>query len=643
MDILFYTKNADKSTMEHEMGRDIIGLKAGLEIHQQLDTKTKLFCNCPTTLRDKKDTILSFSRYLRASKSEMGKVDEAARVEEQYSRTIIYKGYDSTCLVENDEEPPRELNREAIAISLEVALLLNMNPIDEIHTMRKIVIDGSNTCGFQRTALVATGGLLSTEEGPVRVDSLCLEEDAAQKLEAEGEAVVYSLDRLGIPLVEICTAPDIKTAEQAVKVAEQLGMILRSTGNVKRGLGTIRQDINVSIEGGARVEIKGVQNLRLIGEIVRSEIVRQSKLIELKSKLNRSDAKVEHEIKDLAAIFGATTSRVIKKAGGAVFGVCLRGFADVLGTELQPGRRFGTELADFAIKFGAGLMHTDELPAYGITTEEVEKLKGTFDATDDDCVVIVAADGERATKALKAVLMRAEAAMHEVPKETRRALPNGSSAYMRPLPGAARMYPETDVPPVAIADKWLGEIRANLPETFEHRKERYKAKFGLNNELADKISRNSNFALFERIMESYGDVPATLVVRTLTDTLVEFMQEGLEVEPLTDLHFMDVFKQLSANTFGKEAVPDILKFVANKPELSIATAIDEIGLRSDTGEIERLIETIVNSKKEFIREKGERAVGPLMGVAMKELRGKVDGELINRLLVEKVKRILENG
>ncbi len=257
--------------------------------------------------------------------------------------------------------------------------------------------------------------------------------------------------------------------------------------------------------------------------------------------------------------------------------------------------------------------------------------------------LIVAADGERATKALKAVLMRAEEAMHGVPKETRRALPNGSSTYMRPLPGAARMYPETDVPPVEIEDKWLGEIRTNLPETFEHRKERYKANFGLNDELADKISCNSYFALFERIMGSYGDVPATLVVRTLTDTLVEFMQEGLEVEQLTDLHFLDVFQQLSANTFGKEAVPDILNFVANHPELSIATAIDEIGLRSDTVDIEQLIENIVNSKKELIREKGERAVGPLMGVAMNELRGKVDGERINKLVVEKVKRVLENG
>ncbi len=623
-----------------------IGLKAGLEIHQQLDTRTKLFCKCPTTLRDKKESTLTFKRYQRASKSEMGEVDKAALEEEKYSRTFIYKGYESTCLVENDEQPPGELNQGAIDVSLEVALLLNMNPVDEIHTMRKIVIDGSNTCGFQRTALVAMGGGIETEEGFVGVDSLSLEEDAAQKIETEGEAVVYSLDRLGIPLVEIGTAPDIRTVEQARKVAEHLGMILRSTGKVKRGLGTIRQDINVSIEGGARVELKGVQNLRLIGKIVENEVVRQTNLIELREELKRRGAEVERTIEDLSSVFDRTASNVIKEAGGNVSGVCLRGFSGILGTELQPERRFGSELADFANKYGVGLMHTDELPAYGITAEEVEHLKRTFDATEADCVVIVVAERERAEKALKAVLSRAEEAMRGVPKETRRALPNGSSAYMRPLPGASRMYPETDVPPVEIDEQKLKQIKSKLPETFEHRKERYMEKFGLNDELADKISRNSNFGLFERIMKSYENIPATLVVRTLTDTLAELTQEieaDIDIENLGDRHFMELFKRLSANAFGKEAVPDILNFLANQPEKSVERAIDEIGLGVDKGEVEVLIADIVSQKKKFIREKRERAVGPLMGIVMKELRGKVDGKVINKMLEEKVKEVLEGG
>lgn len=631
--------------MDEEIDHPEIGLKAGLEIHQQLDTKTKLFCKCPTRLRDKKESTFSFKRYLRASKSEMGEVDRAAREEEKYSRTFLYKGYDSTCLVENDEEPPRELNQEAIDISLEVALLLNMNPVDEIHTMRKIVIDGSNTCGFQRTALVATDGWLSTEEGPVRVDSLSLEEDAAQKIEieTEGSAVGYSLDRLGIPLVEIGTAPDIRTPEQAVNVAEQLGMILRSTGKVKRGLGTIRQDINISIAAGARVEIKGVQNLRLIGEIVKNEVLRQLRLIALKEELNNRGARVEHRIDDLSGMFEATSSRVIQKAGGNVFGVCLHGFSGILGTEIQSGRRFGSELADFAAKYGAGLMHTDELPAYGISEDEVERLKSAFDATDNDCVVIVAAERARAEEALKAVLRRAEDAMRAIPKETRRALPNGSSAYMRPLPGAARMYPETDVPPVDIDEQRLHTIKTNLPETFAHRKARYKERFGLNDELADKIARNINFSLFERIMELHGDISATLVVRTLTDMVVELTQEGTDVEALEDQHFVDIFKYLATNAFGKEAVPDILKFLADKPELSVEKAIEEIGLSANMAEVEKLIEVIVHSKKDFVQEKGTRAVGPLMGVVMKELRGKVDGKIINRMVAEKVKEVLKDG
>ncbi|MHC1611336.1 MAG: Glu-tRNA(Gln) amidotransferase subunit GatE [Candidatus Methanospirareceae archaeon] len=629
--------------MDDEIDYSKIGLKAGLEIHQQLDTRTKLFCNCPTRLRDKNEATFSFKRYLRASKSEMGEVDRAAREEEKYSRTFVYKGYESTCLVENDEEPPRELNQEAIDIALEVALLLNMKPVDEIHTMRKIVIDGSNTCGFQRTALVATDGLLSTEYGPVRVDSLCLEEDAAQKIEIEGSAVGYSLDRLGIPLVEIGTAPDIRTPEQAVNVAEQLGMILRSTGKVKRGLGTIRQDINISIEAGARVEIKGVQNLRLIGEIVKNEVLRQLRLIALKEELNKRGARVEDRIKDLSDIFETTSSRVIQRAGGNVFGVCLHGFSGLLGTEIQPGRRFGSELADFAGMYGAGLIHTDELPAYGITEEEVERLKRTFDATDRDCVVIVAGERARAEEALKAVVKRAEEAMRGIPEETRRALPNGSSAYMRPLPGAARMYPETDVPPVDIDEQRLQTIKTNLPETFAQRKARYKEEFGLNDELADKIARNINFPLFERIMGSYRGLSPTLVVRTLTDTLTELTHDGIDVERLEDRHFIEIFKDLSANAFAKEAVPDILKFLAKKPDTDVAKAIEELGLSVNMVEAERLIEGIVNAKRDFIMEKGARAVRPLMGVVMKELRGKVDGKEINRIVTEKVKEVLKKS
>ncbi len=278
-----------------------LGLKVGIEIHQQLDTKHKLFCFCPTVTREVEESNFEFFRYLRLKRSEIGEEDRAAKEEVERSRRFIYKYYDTTCLVEADEEPPRELNREALLIAIQVAKMLNMEVVDEVHVMRKIVIDGSNTTGFQRTALVAFGGFLEVDGKRVGVATLCLEEEACRKVE-EGEGyAVYSLDRLGIPLVEIGTEPDIDSPEMAKKVAARLGMILRSTGKVKRGLGTIRQDVNISIRDGARVEIKGVQELDILDKIVEYEVLRQVNLLKIRDELKERGARVEERILTLPA------------------------------------------------------------------------------------------------------------------------------------------------------------------------------------------------------------------------------------------------------------------------------------------------------------------------------------------------------
>lgn len=634
--------------MMAELNYESIGLVAGLEIHQQLDTQHKLFCKCPATLRAKKDSNFEFFRYLRASKSEMGEIDRAAEAEERYRRTFVYKAYDSTCLVESDEEPPHELNREALEIALEIALLLDMDIVDEVHTMRKIVIDGSNTSGFQRTALIATNGKIETEEGVVRINTLCLEEEAAQKLTEEEDCVVYSLDRLGIPLVEIGTAPDIRTPEQARKVAEHIGMILHSTGKVKRGLGTIRQDINVSIRDGARVEIKGVQNLGMIEKVIKNEVIRQLNLLKIRDELRRRNAYVEREIKDVSEIFKGTKSRVIR-AAGRVFGVCLRKYGGIVGKEIQPGRRFGSELSDVAKRFGVGgIFHTDELPAYGISEEEVIKLKRAFNATDEDCVIIVAADEERAVNALNAILERAEVARYGIPEETRRALEDGNTAYMRPLPGAARMYPETDVPPIEITEDMVRRIK--LPELFEDRKRRYMREYGINEELASKIARSINFKLFEKIMGMFssGDaadrIPATLVIRTLTDTMTELMREGVPVQNIGEQHIIKMFEMLAAGDFSKEAIPEILRGLATNPEKSVEEVVTELGLKAmDIDEVKKFIERVVEERADFVRMRGLKAVNPLMGVVMKELRGKVDGKIVSEMLKNAVKRILNES
>jgi glutamyl-tRNA(Gln) amidotransferase subunit E len=620
-----------------------LGLRSGLEIHQQLDTKEKLFCGCPTILRDTKESNFEFFRYLRPTQSEMGVVDRAALEEVKLTKKFIYKAYDTTCLVENDEEPPRELNQEAVECSLIIARMLNMKIVDELYTMRKIVIDGSNTSGFQRTGLVATAGYIDSSSGRVGIDVLCLEEEAAQKVEVRGDSVIYSLDRLGIPLLEIGTAPDIVSPAHAREVAEKLGMFLRSTGKVKRGLGTIRQDINISIAEGARVEVKGVQELDLIETIVELEVTRQVALLEIKRELNKRKAAVSDNIIDVTSVFAGTTSKVILKAlkGGVVYAVNLPGFAGLVGRDLQPGRRLGTEFSDRAKKSGVGgIFHTDEMPNYGITEEEVKTLRNAVEAEVNDCVVMVADTKEKAQGAMEAVIMRAREALEIVPEETRRMLPDGNSAYMRPLPGAARMYPETDVPPVEITQDRIGSIE--LPELIEKRIGRYIKMFRLNEELAGHIARSGNFVLFERIMQQVSNANANVVVRTLETVLYELGKEGANVNNIKEVQLMELFRLHADGKIPNEAVREVLKLIAVKPELTMEKAIGTLGIGGvETGELEAAIDKIINSRMDFIKEKGMDSAGPLMGVVMKELRGKVSGQEISRVLKEKLSKKLE--
>ncbi|HIH26176.1 Glu-tRNA(Gln) amidotransferase subunit GatE [Candidatus Woesearchaeota archaeon] len=276
------------------MNNSELGLKIGLECHQQLDGK-KLFCNCPCTIKDEKADF-EIKRELRVSSSETGKTDSAALYEKSKGKHFIYEGYnDVNCLIEIDEQPPEDVNKEAFDIALQVALLLKAKPLDAIQFMRKIVIDGSNVSGFQRTALIATNGEIETTLGKVRISSVCLEEESAKKIETTNEYVKYNISRLGIPLIEIATEPDIKTPEHAKETAEKLGMILRSVKGMRRGLGTIRQDINLSIKNNNRVELKGFQDLRSIPRVAENEIKRQLEILKTGKDVNSEVRKVEED------------------------------------------------------------------------------------------------------------------------------------------------------------------------------------------------------------------------------------------------------------------------------------------------------------------------------------------------------------
>jgi glutamyl-tRNA(Gln) amidotransferase, subunit E len=612
---------------------EALGLVAGLEIHQQLDTETKLFCASPTDRREPEESERTITRFLHPTKSELGELDDAALEESRVDREFEYLAYDSTCLVEEDDEPPARVDDEALDVAMQIASLLDMDIVDQLHVMRKLVIDGSNTSGFQRSMLLGQEGEIQTSEGPVSVVDLLLEEESAQRVEEYDGGVRYSLDRLGIPLVEIGTGPDIRSPEQAKEAAERIGMLLRSTGTVKRGLGTIRQDVNVSIEAGARVEIKGVQALDQIDDIVRLEVGRQSELVDIADELQSRNASVG-ETQNVTGVFEDTDSGVIGGAlddGGTVTAVPLFGFDGLVGREIQPDRRLGTEFSDHAKRNGAGgIFHTDELPAYGVTDDEVSALRDAVDASEDDAVAIVATDPETADLAIEAVADRAQTAIEGVPEETRDATQEGTTRYLRPLPGAARMYPETDVPPVEPDPSEIDE-----PELLTEKVERYQTEFGLDSGLAEQVAYGRRMPLFEAAVDR--GIDPTFAASVLESTVTELRRDDVPVENIADAHFLAVFDLVADDELATEGVTDVLTVLAEQPDLSAEEAIEEAGLGGvEDEEVREIIAGVVERNADQVAEEGMGAFSGLMGECMGELRGKADGDTVSDILREEI-------
>ena len=632
-----------------------LGLKVGLEIHQQLDTRRKLFCSCPAGLAHEDTATDVFVRQLRPTRSELGEVDIAALFEWRKGRMYRYHAPRShSCLVEADEEPPHEINREAVTIAMAVAKAFNSWIVDEIYVMRKIVIDGSNTSGFQRTAIVALGGGIDLPSGKrVGIQTIAVEEDAARKLGEEGRFTDYNLDRLGIPLIEISTAPDIETPEEAYEAALTIGQLLRLTGRVKRGIGTIRQDLNVSIRGGTKTEIKGVQRLDLLPKIVLYEAIRQKRLLEIRDEL-RARGVTEEEVRknavitDVTSAFKSTKSKIIRRVlsrGGRVLAVRLRGFHGLLGVEVQPGRRFGTELADYARFWGGvgGLFHSDELPAYGITAEELEQVYELTGAEKGrDAIVIVADEEAKARKALEAVIDRAVAALYGVPRETRAAQEDGTTRFMRPQPGSARMYPETDIPPLEVTEELHREAEKIKPMHPVEKMKQLREKYGLSEDLARQLLRSPHLASFEHLMERVGGrLSASYVASVYTNLLRSLQREGVPVENLDEHRIEEAVLAVAYGKVSKDALPEILAYLARSPGASVDEAVEKLGLgKVDMKQVEAMVEEAVEKLADEIRVRGLRALSKVMGLVMPRLRGRVDGRVVAEIARRKIEEFL---
>ncbi|MBI4896479.1 MAG: Glu-tRNA(Gln) amidotransferase subunit GatE [Candidatus Aenigmarchaeota archaeon] len=589
-----------------------VGLRVGLEIHQQLNSGTKLFCRCP--IMKSESFPLTTTRKIRAVAGETGIVDQAALHAYLQNKTYVYKYHpESSCLVELDDDPPKELNQHALEVGIQIAKMLNSTVVDELHMMRKTVIDGSSVSGFQRTALLATGGVLKTSFGQVHIETVCLEEDAAPPLEKHGETIEYRLDRLGIPLIEIATAPDMHTPEQTKEVAEKIGLLLRSV-SVVRGIGSIRQDVNISIESGERIEIKGFQELAKIPSAVDNEVTRQIALLEIKQELMKRGMKTMNTtIHDVTPLFVQTKNVFLQKIihnNGKVYAGTLEKFAGVLKKSIGD-RTFGKELSSYAAVYGLGIMHSDEdLGAYELESEfhAMRKLLG---ASAED-IIFICAGKEHLEQTMHAIFERALFCLRGVPKETRVADGNGSK-FTRPLPGSGRMYPESDVMPLSLTRDYIDAIEK--PKTLLEKKETLE----LPEELKNQIIRSPWYPVFEELAKTYDPV---LVATTLLSTLRDLKREGYATETIAKDQLNTVFAAVKHNTISKQVVKDILIGLANGER--ILTLIKRYTMLSDSG-----LETIV---RDIVSKNPDQKMGTIVGLVLGQTKGRADGKKVAELV-----------
>jgi len=619
-------KEKMKTKQKPKLNFKLLGLRTGLEIHQQLDTKYKLFCKS-TTQMSEKDAVEVVKRKLHSVAGELGTFDAATQFESTRQRLSNYQVFEKeNCLVETDEEPPHELNLDALRIALQIALLLNCEIPDELHVMRKTVTDGSNTSGFQRTILIGMNGFLKYMGKKIPITYINLEEDAAAIVGEEEDTATFRLNRLGVPLVEIGTGIlEDYTPEEIEDIAFQIGMICRST-SVKRGIGTIRQDVNVSIRGGVRSEIKGVQELGLLSKIVENEAQRQVAMIEIRNSLKRRGVKkVGAEPQDVTLLLRSTKSKILKGMIDnhlTIYGMKISGFGGMLKREISPARTLGKDLAEFVSIFGLkGIIHSDEDVTKYNATEDFEKLRQHFAARSEDAIILL---GEYKTNGSVAeqIVRRMNQIVVGLEKETRAANDDGTSRFMRPLPGSARLYPETDVLPMPLSKDFLEKLKKELPEPWAKKFEKFKSKYRLSEDLARQMMQSENFNFFERIVTQTKADP-TIVANTFISTLKDLeRREKIELSRISEKHYFDIFNALAEGKILKEALPELFKYFAAKPGETVASAIEELSLSPiSASDLNKMIKELLEQSQNLTYEKA-------VGLIMSKVRGRIDAQVV---------------
>jgi glutamyl-tRNA(Gln) amidotransferase subunit E len=608
-----------------------LGFMCGLEIHQRLATAEKLFCSCPTH-GAKETTRLDpeISRYQRAVAGELGDVDRSALFEEKKRTRFVYRvNNEASCIVDLDEEPPHGMNNDALAVALSIAKSLGMTIPDELEPMRKEVVDGSNPSAFQRTTKVGMNGRITINDHEVLITGMMLEEESAGIIEKGEDSTVYDTSRIGIPLVEIDTYPYLRSPSEAKNVALRIGLLLRLTGKVQRGIGSIRQDVNVSISGGARTEIKGLQEVNTIDGFIENEVKRQQALLALKEEAESRGLGDPDRVIDITARLHSTSVRIVAnelRAGGVVLGVRIPFGGGLLGREINPDRRLGSEISDYAKMGGVnGIIHSDEdLAAYGFSESELKEVRAALSVKPGDAFILIAGSKAKVYVAMDFALQRVSMVRQGVPLETRGVLNTDTctTRFLRPLPGGSRMYPETDLTPINVTGDMLARAMTDAPNPALEEEQLMKD-IG-NAATTQQLLLSSYLQLYHNIA-SKTTADRRFVANVLLQKFTELRRAGYSVDVIGEQRIVDVFSRYSSAKITKQGVEEIIKLLSKK-DASVDAAIKELGAGRISGkDLERLVEKVSAELQDASPELLAKAI-------MSKHRLNVDGEELHLML-----------
>ncbi len=632
--------------MEGSIDYKEIGLRVGLEVHQQLLTERKMFCNCPAGLYTKTHDG-AVLRHMRPTLSELGEYDGTALMEFKTRKNIVYLLHESNvCTYELDDSPPFLVNSQALDIAIEICLMMDCDVVDEIHIARKQYLDGSIPTGFQRTAIVGVSGSLPFRGRRLTVTQISVEEDSCREVLDRGHLIVWRADRLGMPLIETVTEPELTTPEEVEAAILTIGRICRSTGHVRVGIGASRQDVNISIRGGQRVEIKGVPQAWRARQVVHGEAVRQLELLRLRDELqargleNRDDIVMHHkDVTELTSKSQLDSLRQetwelhlerderdpeLERGDGpfCVRAVRLEGLAGTISRPCQPDLTFAHELAGrvrviATLDQAPLLLHSDAWPDYSGSAEELNKMRKALGCQPADALVVVWGAKQDTITAAHEIRLRYADAIEGVPAETRQALDDGHTTFERILPGPDRMYPDTDSPPQRITLSRIERLREGLPERPWSREERYGAA-GASESTSHYLIRRGGADLVDRIMAGC-DTDLRRLCIFIGEELRGLRRMGIDIATIVEERWLELFRLVQDRPVIWEDRRSLVESMAAKPDTPIDELVGALGPTPD--DWQSMVEAAARANIDIDNE--DRRHRFSMGQLMTRLRGHV--------------------